>query len=609
MPSWMAPECVSINRLPMRATAYPFPTTALARTLNREKTPWYQSLNGDWQFRMATRPEEVSADDVAAATDRSGWARVAVPGNWTLQGYGHPHYTNVPMPFPDEPPFVPSENPTGIYVREFSPPADWQGRRIIVHFGGAESVLYVYVNGQAVGLSKDSRLPSEFDLTPFVTCGQKNVLAAVVVKWSDASFIEDQDQWWMGGLHREVYLYSTAPVYLADIFARGDLEDNYTAGRFQLTAKVRFPRQPEEGWTVETQLHDPRGKPVLLPKAHRGTVPAGWHGRPSRLEVRFNAAVARPLLWSAEVPALYTAVVTLRDPQGRGWWSPRPCGWVSGRWKVAGPHAAGQRPTRVLIKGVNRHDHHDTKGKALDRETLRLDAVTMKRFNVNAVRCSHYPERSLLAGRVRRTGAVRRGRGQPRSARLLPSGGQPSRALRPWRFSNAACGWSSATRTIPAIILWSLGNETAPQRRTTRPWRVGSEWLRSRAGRCTSSRGCASQNVEDLPPGKLYDVGHTRDGRRLPDVPVRSTRPRASGRRTRRTRTAGGRLSCASTRTRWATATGRWRTTGTLFENVARRSRAAFIWEWIDHGLKQTHGRRPGVLGVRRRFRGPCRTT
>ena len=169
-------------------------------------------------------------------------------------------------------------------------PESWQGRRVVIHFGGTESVLYVYVNGHAIGLSKDSRLPSEFDLTASVGFGQKNLVTAVVVKWSDASFIKDQDQWWMGSLHREVYLYATGPVYLADIFARGNLNENYVDGQFAVTAKVGFPDQPEEGWMVEMQLYDPRGKSVFV-KSLSSPVPVGSHGMVSRLHAEFDIPV------------------------------------------------------------------------------------------------------------------------------------------------------------------------------------------------------------------------------------------------------------------------------------------------------------------------------
>src|SRR5690606_8743482 len=248
--TWMSPEQTSINRLPMRATLCPFPTAAGARAGVRDRSQWFCSLDGPWRFRLAARPEEVGAADVAEATDRSDWDELAVPGNWPLQGYGNPHYTNILMPFPDEPPSVPVDNPTGIYARDFVVPADWAGRRVVIHFGGAESVLYVYVNGHAVGMGKDTRLPSEFAITDFIRAGENNTVVAVVVKWSDASFIEDQDQWWLGGLHRAVDLYSTAAVRIADVFARGDLENDYRDGRLRLTVRVGFPQEPQEGWSV-----------------------------------------------------------------------------------------------------------------------------------------------------------------------------------------------------------------------------------------------------------------------------------------------------------------------------------------------------------------------
>jgi beta-galactosidase len=386
--TWMAPEHLALNRLPMRSTLYPFPSIATARGGMREKSPWFQLLDGTWRFRLASRPEDVTKADIAADTDRSAWAEVAVPGNWPLQGHGTPHYTNVAMPFADEPPFVPDENPTGIHAREFTVPADWQGRRVVVHLGGAESVLYVYVNGHAIGMGKDSRLPSEFDLTDVVLFGQKNTLVAVVVKWSDASFIEDQDQWWLGGLHREVYLYSTAPVHIADVHAAGSLENDWRDGRLTLTVKAGFPRQPEEGWEVEVRLLDPAGKPVFKRPLCR-TIPVGPHGEWPRSQVQFSEEVRRPLLWSAETPHLYTVVIALRDAAGLL------IECTSARIGFRSIEVRNRlllvNGRRVLINGVNRHDHHETKGKALDRATLRLDAEMMKRFNFNAVRCAHYP--------------------------------------------------------------------------------------------------------------------------------------------------------------------------------------------------------------------------
>ena len=561
----------------MRATAYPFPSATLARTLNREKSPWFQSLNGQWQFKMATRPEEVTVDDVAAATDRSGWDRVAVPGNWTLQGYGAPHYTNVQMPFPDEPPFVPAVNPTGIYALEFTPPAEWQGRRVVVHFGGAESVLYVYVNGQAVGMSKDCRLPAEFDLTPFITCGQPNGLAAVVVKWSDASFIEDQDQWWMGGLHREVYLYATAPVHLADLFARGQLENNYRDGRFTLTAKVGFPRQPEEGWTVETQLHDPRGK-AIFPKPLRAAVPAGFHGQPGRLEARFDQRVPKPLCWSAEQPRRYTAVVTLRDPQGAVVESSAvPLGFRSVEVRDRQLLVNGKR---VLIKGINRHDHHDTKGKALDRETMRLDALTMKRFNFNAVRCSHYPNDPYWLDVCDELGLY------VIDEANLEAHAYYHQVAHMARYASASL--ERAVRMVerdknhPSIILWSLGNETdaGPNHEAMAGWIRGYDPSRP----LHFEPGIWVQNVEGQPAGPIYHTGHRVTDIVCPMYPPIAKIIQWATDATHPDRTRP--LILCEYSHAMGNSNGSLADYWDAFEKYPGLQ-GGFIWEWIDHGIKQ----------------------
>jgi beta-galactosidase len=454
--TWMSPECISVNRLPMRATLYPFPTAEDARLLPREDSPWFQLLNGRWHFKMASAPENVEAADLATETDRTAWDQVEVPGNWTLQGYGHPHYTNVQMPFPDEPPFVPVDNPTGIYATQVFVPAEWAGRRVVIHFGGAESVLYLYVNGQPVGLSKDSRLPAEFDLTSFVNCGAENLVVAVVVKWSDASFIEDQDQWWMGGLHREVYLYATGRgAWLADVFAEGKLEHDYTDGRLRLAAKVGFARQPEEGWQIEAQLFDPDSEGAVL-KPLRAAVPVGSPGAWPRLQAEFDEPVPAPKLWSAELPHLYQVVVTLLDPEGRAVESSAlKVGFRSVEVRKRELLVNGRR---VFIKGVNRHDHHDTKGKALDRETLRLDAVTMKRFNVNAVRTSHYPNDPYWLDLCDEFGLYVIDEADLESHAFF------NQACRDRRYASAflerAIRMVERDKNHPSIIIWSLGNES-----------------------------------------------------------------------------------------------------------------------------------------------------
>ena len=192
-PFWETPELPFINRLPGRGSFIPYPTPAAAKRDDSEASPWKLSLNGDWRFRLFDKPSDVSAKVVAPDYKAKRWDDLPVPSNWTQHGHSHPIYTNIQMPFENTPPHVPEANPTGVYRRTFDLPEAWDGRRVVLHFGGAESVLCVWVNGQWVGMSKDCRLPSEFDVTRWLHAGENQITAAVI-QWSDSSYIEDQDQ-------------------------------------------------------------------------------------------------------------------------------------------------------------------------------------------------------------------------------------------------------------------------------------------------------------------------------------------------------------------------------------------------------------------------------
>lgn len=575
--TWIAPECVSLNRIPMRATSYPFPTAREARSLDREKSPWFQLLDGQWQFKMAGHPEAVIAEDVAAETDRAGWDSVAVPGNWTLQGYGAPHYTNVVMPFPDEPPFVPEKNPTGIYATEVTVPKNWEGRRVIIHFGGAESVLYVYVNGKAIGMSKDSRLPSEFDISPFVAFGGKNLVVAVVVKWSDATFIEDQDQWWMGGLHREVYLYSTAPVHLEDIYVRAKLENQYTDGRLKLTAKVGFPRQPEEGWAVEVQLIDPKGKAVFK-KPLQAPVTVGPHTSMSRLKAEFDEAIKKPLLWSAEQPHLYTVVVTLKNPRKVAVESTAVrVGFRSVEVRDRSLLVNGRR---VLIKGVNRHDHHDIKGKALDRETLRTDALTMKRFNFNAVRTSHYPNDPYWLDLCDELGLYLIDETNLEAHDYYHQIGRDSRYST--AFLERAKRMVERDKNHPAVLIWSLGNETAysPNHDAMAGWIRGYDPARP----VHFEPAVYILGIDQEKPEKGYDTGYRGTDIVCPMYPPIESLIQWATDPTHPDRTRPF-IMCEYSHA-MGNSNGSLADYWDAFEKYPGLQ-GGFIWEWIDHGLKQ----------------------
>jgi beta-galactosidase len=579
--TWMAPEIVQTNRLPSRATAYPYPDAKAARTNLREKSPWFLSLNGDWDFHLAHKPEEVPVDFIKTdfvPAENPDWRKMPVPGNWTVNDtFDKPHYTNVQMPFPDEPPTVPEKNPTGCYRTELDLPASWKNRRIVLHFGGAESLLYVYVNGQSVGLSKDSRLPSEFDITPFVVFGQKNIVCAAVLKWSDATFIEDQDQWWMGGLHREVFVYATAPTYIADIFALGGLENDYRDGRLKLNVKLGFPGQPEEKWQVEAQLFDPKGKPIFK-KALNVTVPVGGHGSYPRLQAIFDEPIKKPMLWSAELPNLYQVVLTLKNPAGKA---------IESTSTKVGFRSVEVRNRmllingkRVLIKGVNRHDHHDTKGKGLDRETMRLDAVTMKRHNFNAVRTSHYPNDPYWLELCDEIGFY------VIDEANLESHDYFNQVCRDPRYTSAfverAVRMVERDKNHPCVILWSLGNESGygPNHDAMAGWIRGydsSRPLHYEPGNWAQNPG--------KPPAKIYDQGY-----RVTDIncPMYATIEAITGWAKDKTHPDQTRplILCEYSHA-MGNSNGSLADYWDAFEKYPGLQ-GGFIWEWIDHGIKQT---------------------
>ncbi len=374
-----SPEVLGFRRLPSRATLYPFESEAAALQVKKEFSPFVTDLNGAWKFQYTETPENINESVASAVLDDSKWDDTVVPDCWVMHGYDYPHYTNVQMPYAEFPPEVPKRNPTGIYRRNFE--VKDLSRRQILHFDGAESAFVCFVNGQLVGGSKDSRGASEFDVTSVLKKGV-NQLTVIVVKWSDGTFLEDQDHWYLPGLSRSVYLYSVPEKYIADAFVQVTLKDNYTCGVADLQIHAA---NLGEGDVVTAKIFDACGREVAA--AEIKTVEYGTND-PVRRELRGRLELAGVALWSAENPVLYIAVFSL----------------VSGGKVVdATSCRVGFRHyeirnrdflingKRVQINGVNRHDHHDTKGKAVPYEFMKLDVVTMKRFNINAVRTCHYP--------------------------------------------------------------------------------------------------------------------------------------------------------------------------------------------------------------------------
>ena len=470
--SWQLPELIQINRLPACATLFPFPSREKAQAGQAEQSPWFLSLNGTWDFHLASRPEQVPAAFIQPDFEATacGFKPLPVPSNWTMHGYDRPHYTNVQMPFPQEPPAVPDENPTGCYRRLFEVPADWRGRRIVLHVGGAESVLYVFVNGQPCGMSKDTRLPSEFDVTPWIRYGQTNCLAAIVVKWSDASFIEDQDQWWMGGIYRDVFLYSTETTHIEDLFCVAELDTSLRQGQLNVTVKAGFTGAPEAGWSVCLNLTDPRGRKVF---AKDRSAPFGLNRHDMQYgQAVFSELLKRPLAWSAEAPHLYTLTVGLVDPQGRVVeWTRCRTGFRRVEIKNRELLLNGKP---VMIRGVNRHEHDDTTGKTISRESMIRDIQLMKQHNFNAVRTSHYPNDPRWYELCDELGLYVMDEANIEAHAFFNSLSHDTRYAS--AFLERGIRMLERDKNHPSIFCWSLGNESG----YGPPHEAMAAWIRAR---------------------------------------------------------------------------------------------------------------------------------
>ena len=437
-------------------------------------------LDGRWRFQLLPRPD---------ADPGPAWGEIEVPGCWTMQGWGdQPHYANVQMPFPGLPPSVPEANPTGLYEREVEIPARWVGRRIVLHVGAAESVLIARINGREVGISKDSHLAAEFDVTRLVRPGP-NTITLTVVKWSDASYVEDQDQWWHGGITRSVFLYATDPVHLADVRAIATLAEDFATGSLEVRAEVAFSGvRPEPGWTVEARLGDltdvlaapvphtgrhegPRlsrhrlvladrvissdtlteeERTVLWPRLYAELAPASV-GR-----VTLQADVADVGAWSSELPVLYPLSVTLRAPSGE---AVEEISIRVGfrRVEIVGLDLLINR-RRVFIRGVNRHDFDQRTGRVVSEASMRDDLVTMKRFGFNAVRTAHYPNDPAFLDLCDELGMYVIDEADIESHAFLGSLCDDPRYLGAWvdRVSRMAL----RDKNHPCVIAWSLGNES-----------------------------------------------------------------------------------------------------------------------------------------------------
>jgi beta-galactosidase len=450
---WEDPAVSMRNVEPPRASFVPFASVQQALTLARDQSPYTQSLNGTWRFHWAPVPEAAPAPFHEPGFDDRGWATIAVPSNWEMEGFGDPVFRNVHQPFPATPPLPPSDdNPVGSYRRTFRLPDSWQGRRVLLHFEAVKSAFTAWVNGREMGYNEGGFEPAEFDITSALQPGE-NVLAVQVLRYSDGTYLECQDMWRLAGIFRNVYLLSTPAVHVRDLSVVTDLDAAYRDARLVVTADVRNTgTTAAAGLSVRAQVFEAGRTPVLAnPVAVTAAAIGGGETRTLRLE----QAVANPRKWTAETPNLYTLTLELVDAAGTV------TEVVSTR---VGFREVEVRDQAVLINGVavkfngvNSHMLHPRGGSRVDRETLRRDLVLMKQFNVNLVRTSHYPPNVEYLDLADELGVY-----------IVDEVGDEAHAT---EFLSKDPAWRDAyvhrarklvhrDRNHPSVIIWSAGNES-----------------------------------------------------------------------------------------------------------------------------------------------------
>lgn len=422
-------------------------------------SPYYLSLNGNWRFNWVKQPSERPVDFYKEDYNASSWKEVPVPSNWEMLGYGTPIYTNITYPFLNRPPLIQPQrgyttetepNPVGSYRREFELPSDWDGKEVVLHFNGVYSGIYVWVNGEKVGYSEGASNDAEFNITNYVRKG-KNTIAAEVYKYTDASYIEDQDMFRFGGIHRDVYLYATPKLHVFDYHLQSEFEgDNLASAIFKVDATIRnYDKRASGKHTLEVELLDPEGNSVAKLLQQIEKLSAG-----TDKVLHLAAEIDNPVLWSAETPNLYTAIVAVKDAKGKE---------IEAMSSKFGFRKIEIRDKRVYInnqavffKGVNRHDTHPRLGKAIPVQSMIDDILLMKRHNVNTVRTSHYPNDPKIYALYDYYGLY-----VMNEADLENHGNHSISDRESWQpaFVDRIERVVLRDRNHPSIIFWSLGNE------------------------------------------------------------------------------------------------------------------------------------------------------
>ncbi|MFV0366414.1 MAG: glycoside hydrolase family 2 TIM barrel-domain containing protein [Mangrovibacterium sp.] len=457
---WVDPRITEVNRDKSRATAYSYASVDAALKNEREQSGRFVSLNGEWDFKFAIKPADAPKDFYQSKV--SEWDKIPVPSNWEMQGYDKPIYKSAVYPFrPINPPYAPTDyNAVGSYQRSFTVPADWKDMNVTLHFGAVSSAFKVWVNGAYLGYGEDSMLPSEFNITPYLKDGE-NIVSVQVRRWNDSSYLQDQDHWRLSGIQREVFLLAEPKVRIADFFVQTKLDKQYENADLLLRPSLEnLTGDSISGYTLNVMLYDADGKQALdsvLTKPANEILNEIYPRLDNVKFGMFTYHMTKPHLWSDESPYLYTLVLSLTDNNGQTT-EAKSC-------KVGFRSIAFDKQTAKLLingketylMGVNRHDHHPTKGKALSREDIKADVQQIKQFNFNCIRTSHYPNDPYFYDLCDEYGIL-----------VIDEANHETHGIGGLLANNPDWYAAIMDRTVrmverdknhPSVIIWSLGNE------------------------------------------------------------------------------------------------------------------------------------------------------
>ncbi|WP_373829289.1 glycoside hydrolase family 2 TIM barrel-domain containing protein, partial [Bacteroides heparinolyticus] len=497
---WESPERLALNKEQPRATFFSFADVVSARKVLPEHSAYWMSLNGDWKFKWVPNPDERPKDFQRTDYDVSAWDDIHVPSSWNIYGiqkdgtqkYGTPIYVNQPVIFQHKvavddwrggvmrtPPAhwttYKHRNEVGSYRRDFTLPAGWNGREVFINFDGVDSFFYLWINGQYVGFSKNSRNTASFNITPYLTAG-KNTVAVAVYRSSDASFLEAQDMFRLPGIFRTVALTSVPKLHVRDLVVTPDLNSAFDEGTLSIKADIRnLDKKEAKGYSMvyslyANKLYSDENTPLANVAAVASIVPVGKEGV---VTCETTLALPKPLLWSAEAPHRYTLVGELKDKKGRT--METVSAYVGFRkveikdtpasedeFGLAGRYYYINGKT-VKLKGVNRHETNPALGHAITREQMEKEVMLMKRANINHVRNSHYPDDPYWYYLCDKYGIYLEDEANLESHQYYYGKASLSHPVE-WEKAHVARVMEMVHSNVnhPSIVIWSLGNEAGP---------------------------------------------------------------------------------------------------------------------------------------------------